>query len=151
MSIVWKYVDKPSTAVAALRDYRNMREIINITPQEIKDLYARMISPRSSRLSGLPGLKNPKAGEDKLVKSLDELDVLQERYRQAIEYMGWFEPAWSSLSDEEQRILREYYMGDNQRSGATARLLRELNYSERQIQRIREKALARMSLLLFGR
>ncbi len=33
--------------------------------------------------------------------------------------MAWFEPALSSLTDTEQHILSEYYMGDNQKSGAT--------------------------------
>jgi len=44
--------------------------------------------------------------------------------------MGWLDPAWGALTDEEH-ILREFYMTGNQRSGATARLQCELNYSER--------------------
>lgn len=149
--IAWKYIDKPGAAVAAIRDYGNMRQIINITPQEIKDLYERMVNPRSSRLTGLPSARNPQAGEEKLVKSLNELDLLQERYRQAIEYMSWFEPAWGTLSDTEQKILREFYMGENRKSGATTRLQQELNFSERQIERLRSRALARLTHILFGR
>ncbi len=149
--IAWKYIDKPGAAISAIRDYNNMREIVNITPQEIKNVYDRMVSPRGGRISGLPRARNPKAGEAKLVKSLDELDVLQERYRQAIEYMGWFEPAWASLSDEEQKILRGFYMGESLRSGASARLQQELNYSEAHIDRQRRRALSRLSLLLFGK
>jgi hypothetical protein len=86
-----------------------------------------------------------------LAASLDELDVMQERYRQAIEYTGWFEPAWASLTDDEQLVLREFYMGENQRSGAGARLEARLNYGHAQIERCRKKALSRLSLLLFGR
>ena len=82
--IAWKYLNKPSAAVAALQDDSTMREIINITPQETKELYDRMITVGSRRLTGLPSSWNPQAGEDRMVKSLDTLDVIQERYRQAV-------------------------------------------------------------------
>lgn len=149
--IAWKYLNKPSATVAALQDYSTMREVINITPQETKELYDRMISVGGRQLTGLPTSWNPQAGEERLVKSLDTLDVIQERYRQAVEYMRWFEPAWATLSDVEQTILREFYMSDSLRSGATARLQPRLNYSERQVHRIRAQALKRMSHLLFGK
>lgn len=149
--IAWKYLNKPSATVAAMQDYWTMREIINITPQETKELYDRMISVGSRPLTGLPTSWNPQAGEDRLVKSLDTLDVIQERYRQAVEYMSWFEPAWATLTDTEQMVLREFYMNDNLRSGATARLQQSMNYSERQVDRVRSKALSRLAHLLFGK
>ena len=128
-----------------------MREIINITPQETKALYDRMTSVGGRPLTGIPTSWNPQAGEDRLIKSLDTLDVIQERYRQAVEYMSWFEPAWATLTDTEQVVLREFYMGDNLRSGAAIRLQERLNFSERQVHRIRAQALKRMSHLLFGK
>lgn len=149
--IAWKYLNKPSATVAALQDYSTMREIINITPQETKALYDRMTSVGGRPLTGIPTSWNPQAGEDRLIKSLDTLDVIQERYRQAVEYMSWFEPAWATLTDTEQVVLREFYMGDNLRSGAAIRLQERLNFSERQVHRIRAQALKRMSHLLFGK
>lgn len=128
-----------------------MREIINITPQETKELYGRMVSVGSRRVTGVPAGWNPQAGEERLVKSLDTLDVIQERYRQAVEYMGWFEPAWATLTDTEQMVLREFYMNGSRKSGATARLQEELNFSERQVERIRSRALSRLTHLLFGK
>ena len=149
--IAWKYLNKPSATVAAMQDYSTMREIINITPQETKELYDRMVSVGSRRITGVPAGWNPQAGEDRLVKSLDTLDVIQERYRQAVEYMGWFEPAWATLTDTEQMVLREFYMNGSRKSGATARLQEELNFSERQVERIRSRALSRLTHLLFGK
>lgn len=149
--IAWKYIDKHSAAIAAIRDYSSMRDVINITPQEIKNLYDRMINPRSSKITRMPKTYKPRSGEDTLAVSLDKLDVLQERYRQAIEFMGWFEPAWGSLTDAEQQVLREFYGSGNLRSGATARLQIDLNYSDRQVERLRNKALSRLSLILFGK
>ena len=149
--IAWKYLNKPSATVAAMQDYSTMREIINITPQETKELYDRMVSVGSRRVTGVPAGGNPQAGEERLVKSLDTLDVIQERYRQAVEYMGWFEPAWATLTDTEQTVLREFYMNGSRKSGATARLQEELNFSERQVERIRSRALSRLTHLLFGK
>lgn len=149
--IAWKYLNKPSATVAALQDYSTMRDIINITPQETKELYDRMVSVGSRRMTGLPASWNPQAGEERLVKSLDTLDVIQERYRQAVEYMGWFEPAWATLTDTEQIVLREFYMNGSRKSGATARLQDMLNFSERQVERLRSRALSRLTHMLFGK
>jgi len=149
--IAWKYIDKSSATIGAIRDYASMRNIINITPQDIKELYDRMVSPRSGKMSHTPRNYNPGSAEDKLASSLDKLDAMQERYRLAIEYMGWFEPAWGSLTDTEQLVLKEFYMTDNRKSGATARLEETLNYGHSQIDRLRHKALNRLSILLFGK
>jgi hypothetical protein len=149
--IAWKYIDKTAAAIAAIRDYTKMRSVINITPEDIKELYSRMVSPRNGKITGMPKSKNNRSHEDMVAASLDELDVMQERYRQAIEYTGWFEPAWASLTDDEQLVLREFYMGENLRSGAGTRLEACLNYGRAQVDRCRSKALSRLSLLLFGR
>jgi hypothetical protein len=149
--IAWKYIDKPAATISAIRDYMNMRSVINITPDEIKELYNRMISPRNSKITDMPKTKNNRSHEDMLAASMDKLDVMQERYRQAIEYIGWFEPAWASLTDDEQLVLKEFYMNGSQHSGACIRLQNQLSYSERQVYRIRETAMKRLSHLLFGK
>jgi hypothetical protein len=64
---------------------------------------------------------------------------------------GPFRKQAEELTDDEQSILREFYMTGTQRSGATARLRSELNFSEAHIERLRNKALSRLTLMLFGR
>lgn len=148
--IALKYINKNAATVAAIRDYENMRFIINNTPQEIKDVYEQMTSPRGPKLSGMPSVRNPQGGADKIAAQIDKLDILRERYSQAIEYMAWFEPAWSSLTDSEQHILSEFYMTDNKKSGATYRLMSKLNYSESHVERLRSNALNHLRSKLFG-
>ena len=148
--IAWRYLDKTAATVAAMRDYDSMRAIINNTPDEIKDVYEKITAPRSAALTGLPSHRNPHAGEEKLVTQIDKLDVLRDRYGSALEYMAWFESAWGTLADTERMILREFYMTGNQRSGATARLQSMLSYSDRQIDRLRSKAMSRLTVLLYG-
>ena len=148
--IAWKYIDKAAATVAAMRDYDSMRVIINNTPEEIKALYERMTTPRAPALSGLPSARNPKSGEDKIIEQLDKLDLLRDRYSNAVEYMSWFAPAWNVLSESEQHILERYYMDESLRNGGRGRLAGELNYTERHIDRLRGKALQRLQVLLFG-
>ncbi len=148
--IALKYINKNAATVAAIRDYNNMRFIINNTPEEIKNVYEKMCAPKTPKLSRMPSVRNPQAGGDKLAAQIDKLDILRERYSQAIEYMAWFEPAWSSLTDTEQHFLSEFYMSDNQKSGATYRLMTELCYSESHVERLRSNALNHLRSMLFG-
>jgi len=149
--IAWMYLDKPAGTVAAMRDYDSMRAVINNTPDEIKEVYERLSAPRDAKLTGLPSARSQQASEDKLAAQIDKLDVLRERYGSAVEYMAWFDAAWGTLEDNEQMILREFYMTGDQRSGASARVECAIGYCERHIRRMKDKALARLSILLFGK
>ena len=48
------------------------------------------------------------------LRALMEIDVLKERYRQAVEYMAWFVPAWEELTEDERYVLEAFYGEDNQ-------------------------------------
>jgi len=122
--IGWSYLDKRRAAVAALRDYTTMKNILAITPQAVKET------------------RPPPPGA--------EHTALQQRYQQAGDFMDWFEPAWGCLNDTEQLVLREFYLRDSLRSGATARLQVKLGYSERSVDRIRGRALDKLTKLLYG-
>lgn len=149
--IAWKYLNKYSAAITAIQDYVSMNHILRTTPQEIKDKYERICRPTGTALTGMPSAHNPQSGEERLVQTLDELDVLQERYAGAREYMAWWGPAWHVLTDTQRTILTEFYMRENRRSGANARLQQTLGYSERQVERLRSQSLNRLAILLYGR
>ena len=151
MNVAWNYLNKYSATITALQDYSSMRYLLNITPQEIKDVYDKLYYPRSARPAGMPSAHDPASGEETLVNSLGAIDVLQERYMQTVEYLRWFEPAWSMLTNMEKEILKEFYLGSNRRSGANARLQKKLGYSKQHIERLRAKALSRLAWLLFGK
>ena len=54
MSIIWKYLDKRSAAVDALKDYSSMKFIIGHTDDEIKSAYEKMEGVSSPQLDGMP-------------------------------------------------------------------------------------------------
>ena len=73
MSIMWKYLDKRAATIAAVKDYENMRFIIASTDDEIKAEREKMISLGSPMLDGVPHAHNPHAGEDRILKSIEEM------------------------------------------------------------------------------
>ena len=58
MSIIWKYLDKRSAVVDALKDYGSMRFIIEHTDDEIKAAYEKMGGISSPKFDGMPDRKS---------------------------------------------------------------------------------------------
>lgn len=152
MSIIWKYLDKRSAAVDALKDYRNMKFIIEHTDDEIKAAYEKMGGVGSPQPDGMPHAHNPHAVEDRMVKGIEEIDVLRERYRQAVEYMEWFLPAWEELSEDDRYVLDAFYSEDNEYGSSAADDIADYFGIERaSAYRRKNRALAKLATLLFGK
>ena len=152
MSIMWKYLDKRQAAIAAIKDYESMQFIINTTDDEVKNTYDKMGSVASPRWDGMPRVHNPQAGEDRMLNLIEEIDVLKERYRQAVEYMNWFEPAWNQLSDEDRYVLETFYGdGDSYGSSAAYYIAEYLHVEQPTAYKRKNRALDRLTVLLFGK
>lgn len=152
MSIVWKYLDKRSAAVDALKDYSSMKFIIDHTDDEIKAAYQKMGGVSSPQYDGMPHSHNPQAGEDRIIKGIEEIDVLKERYRQAMEYMAWFVPAWNELSEDERYVLETFYGESNEYGSSAADEIADYFQIERaSAYRRKNRALERLTILLYGK
>ena len=92
------------------------------------------------------------AAEDRIIKNIDEIDIIKERYRQAVEYMDWFKPAWEELTDEERYCLETFY-GDNNAYGSSAAyyIAEYLNIEQPTAYKRKNRALDRLTVLLFGK
>ena len=152
MSIMWKYLDKRSATIAAIKDYESMQFIINSTDDEIKRTYEKMTGVGSPKWDGMPHASNPKAGEERLVSTISEIDIIKERYRQAIEYMEWFKPAWEELTDDERYCLETFY-GDSNSYGSNAAyyVAEYLHIEQPTAYKRKNRALDRLTVLLFGK
>lgn len=152
MSIIWKYLDKRSAAVDALKDYGSMKFIIGHTDEEVKSAYEKMGGVSSPQLDGMPRSHNPQASEDRIVKGIEGIDVLKERYRQALEYMAWFLPAWEELTEDERYVLQTFYGEDNQ-YGASAiyDICDHFGIERSSAYNRKNRALSHLVTLLFGK
>ena len=152
MNIVWQYLDKRAAAINALKDYSSMKYIIEHTDEDIAILNEEMSSPASSVINGMPSTHDPKAGEKRLIACINEIDVLKERYRQALEYMDWFQPAWDALTEDEQYVLKEFYLDDEQKQiDAVYNICDHFNLERSSAYNKKNRALQHLALLLYGK
>ena len=152
MNIVWQYLDKRAAAINALKDYSSMKYIIEHTDEDIATLNEEMSSPVSPVLNGMPSTHDPKAGEKRLIACINEIDVLKERYRQALEYMDWFQPAWDALTEDEQYVLKELYLDDEQKQiDAVYNICERFNIERSSAYNKKNRALQHLALLLYGK
>ena len=110
MHISWSFLDKRKATIGAIQAFNSMEFIINNTPDEIQNVRSQMGGATTPKLDGLPSTHDPRNRENSLLKAIDQINVLEERYRQAVEYMDWFKPAWEQLSEEDQLMLEILYM-----------------------------------------
>ena len=110
MHIGWSFLDKRKATINAIEAYKSMEFIIQSTTFDILQTRTEMEGVGSPNLNGMPKAHNTGAAEDRMLDCIDEMDTIRERYRQAVEFMAWFKPAWKLLSDEEQYILEAFYV-----------------------------------------
>ena len=152
MTVIWMYLNKKDAAVNALKDYGKMKHIIDHTEEEIQRVYSRIAGVGSPAIEKMPSANNPQAGEDRMIKGIEEIDVLRERLRQAKEYMAWFQPAWDALSDDDQFVLDAFFSGGNEYGAGAADTVAEHFCIERaSAYRKKNRALDNLTTLLYGR
>lgn len=152
MNIVWHYLDKKAAAINALKDYSSMKYIIEHTDEDIATIYDKITSPASSVTDGMPTVHDPNAGEKRIISGIHEIDVLKERYRQALEYMNWFQPAWDELSEDERFVLTEFYLNEEQKQIDAVYNICEYFHIERSsAYNKKNRALQHLALLLYGK
>lgn len=151
MSIAWKYLDKRRGTVQAVKDYPAMRFIIETTGHEIQEACDGLAHLGGQNLDGMPHASDPKAGETRMACAMDEIDVLKERYRQALEYMDWFVPAWNQLAGDEQFILRTFYEEACGEGSPVDTVCKTCSIERSTAYNRKNKALSHLVTLLFGK
>jgi hypothetical protein len=152
MTIAWIYLDKRAAVIDALKDYSSMEYIIRNHSDDLDEAAEKLTAMRSSTPTGIPGTKNPKAGEARLAATLDEIDVLKERYRRALEYMEWFKPAWDALTEDEQFVLSEFYYNEDSRQvDAIGNICDRFHIERSSAYKKKNRALERLTILLYGK
>ena len=152
MNISWQYLDKRKASVSALKDFSSMKAIIANTGSEIADLHSRMAGVSGIQYSDLPkGPHNPASTEDRLLKGIDEIDLLTERYRQAVEFVNWFQPAWDTLTAEERETLEIFYLSEDSQTDAVLEICERFCIERSSAYKKKDRALAHLAILLYGK
>ena len=152
MHISWKYLDKRNATINAIKDFDVMKFILDHTEEKVRIEGERMCDLSSPLLNGMPHVKNSHAGEDRIVNGLEEIDLLKERYRQAMEYMSWFQPAWEELTEDERYVLDTFFHDENTYGDRALELvMMKYHIKENSAYRKKNRALERLSTLLYGK
>ena len=152
MHISWKYLDKKNATIKAIEDFEVMKFIIDHTEENIRMEQERMTDLSSPGLNGMPHGKNLHAGEDRIVNGLEQIDLLKERYRQAVEYMAWFQPAWEELSEDERFVLETFFQSEGSYGSYAVDTVKEyFNIEKDSAHAKKRRALVHLTGLLYGR
>lgn len=151
MNVLVKYFNKRNGTIEAMNDYGSMKTILQNTDRLIREVYENMESVGSPKVTGLPGAHDPKAGEARLVSGLDDISILRDRYAQAKAYMEWFQPAWDALDEDEQYVLQTFYLDSVSRCDAIEAICDHFHVERSTAYNKKNKALSRLSVLLFGK
>ena len=129
-----------------------MKYIVDNTDDKIKSIREDVSAVHSPSWDGMPKSFNPNANEEKLINAINEIDMLQERYRQAVEYMDWFLPAWNHLTEDERFMLHEFYMSSPEEQLAARYTVAErYDIDESYSYRKKNRALQKLTTLLYGK
>jgi hypothetical protein len=151
MTIAWTYLDKRGAAVDALKDFASMEYIIANHAEDEAAIREDMTAIGSPALGGQPSGHNPHAGEARLAAQLDEIDVLKERYRQALAYMAWFGPAWEKLSEDDRFVLTAFYQHEGKQEDAVGEICDRFFIERSSAYNKKNRAIAKLTLLLYGK
>ena len=151
MNVIMKYFNKRQGTIEALQDHDLMEAILQNTHDDVKAAYGKMIGLGSPQVTGMPSAHNNKSGEDRIIRGLDDVALLRERYADAKEYMDWFNKAWDGLTIDEQYILRVCYTSHLSPSLAIEEVSAHFNIERTSAYKKKNRALDRFSVLLFGK
>jgi hypothetical protein len=110
-----------------------------------------MVSLGSPRYNGMPHSHNQRAAEDRIIGGIEEIDVLKERYRQAVEYMEWFQLSWDQLTPDEQYVLEAFYTEGYEDTNVVYAICDKYNIERSSAYNKKNRALQHLQVLLFGK
>ena len=86
-----------------------------------------------------------------MVKGIEEIDVLKERYRQAMEYMAWFLPAWEELSGDDRYVLETFYSDEERQTDSIYDICDRFHIERTSAYKKKNRALQKLVTLLYGK
>ena len=145
--ISWSFLDKRKATMAAIEAYGSMKFIIDTTGDKVAETRAMMSGSKTQSFSGVRGVSDPQSGEARLLAGIDKLNVLEQKYLQAVEYMNWFKPAWYQLKPDYRYILAAFYMSDEPNFPI---LMKRFQADKNAVYRKKNRALAKLTEYLYG-
>lgn len=140
--------DWEKNAVKDLREYGCVKESLVNIPAEIHELETALHTIKSVTYDKTPVAGGTSGREDALINNIDRRGRLAENLEVAKSKVARIERGLAVLSDRERRVLDGFFM--RRSYGHVERLADELGYEERNIYKIKDEALLKFTLAMFG-
>ena len=142
------WMDYKKEAVSDLRRYLAMKRGVENNRERMAALEAEARGVRLSLDDGVKVLGGGGHAEDRLINILAERERLRLTNRAVRPLVRAMDRAMELLSDGERNVLERFYV--DRRPGYLDVLCDELGYEERQIYNIKDEALRKFTLAMYG-
>ncbi|MEG1945231.1 MAG: DUF1492 domain-containing protein [Oscillospiraceae bacterium] len=140
--------DWKQNAISDLREYENVKQSLTAIPEQYKEINARITSIRASGTTSTPIQGGCSAQEDAMINAIDKKERLRINYGVARSKINRMERGLKSLSDNERRVLELFYI--NRTNDYIDRLCEEMGYEQAQLYRLKDAAVKKFTLSMFG-
>lgn len=139
----WQY-----NAMQDLREYQAVKESMVSIPEELKALEIDMQLVRGTSYDKSPVQGGASGREDRLIDYIDKKGRLAENLRAATVRVRRIERGLAGLTDNERLVLHRFFI--SREHGHVDRLCEELGYEKTAVYNIKDAALKKFTLSMFG-
>lgn len=141
-------MDWKNNAIADLKEYPYLESSLDTLPEEIKTLALLEEGLLGTAYDREKVQGGGKTREDAVIACMDKKERLKINYRVAKAKVKRIRSALEALSEAERLVLKGFYIA--RCDGHIDRLCEELGYEERNIYNIKDAALRKFTLAMFG-
>ena len=135
-------------AINDLREYPYLEQSLTNIPQEIKRVEEQMVREKGVAYDKTPVQGGCSGAEDRIIECIDRKERLWMNLRVAEEKAARIEKGMSGLNDRERKVLDSFYVHRSRHY--IENLCEEMNCERAQVYRIKDFALKKFTLSMFG-
>lgn len=137
-----------AAAIEDLKKYHMQKESLENIPERILALEEKYQSIKSALSDSTPVQGGMSRIEDRMLDNIVERKRLKHTYRATERLVALIERGLSGLNDRERLVLDRFYVRPIK--GHVSRLMDELGYEQSQVYRVKDDALYRFTVCMYG-
>lgn len=128
-------------------DERRLQSLQNMA-EKIRTLREQMLSIRGGMSDSAPVQGGSSSAQDRLIDCIAEIERLGHARAATARLVRLVDRGLASLSEQDRRVLELFYI--RRSPGHVERLMEELNIEKSQVYRVKEEALYRFTVTIYG-
>jgi ArpU family phage transcriptional regulator len=135
-------------AIEDLKKYTQMRESLENIRERISALKYSYTAIKPATMDTTPVMGGASKNEDRLIDNIVERQRLEYTFKATKKIVDLIEKGLNDLDGKEKLVLERFYI--YRTSGHVERLMDELNYEHRRIYQIKDEALYKFTIKMYG-